>query len=53
MNKRFLKAWRNTDKTLYGEMDVDASHGLLTEGLADYVDTWAAFLPEFKSNFGY
>jgi hypothetical protein len=53
MNKRFMKAWLNTDKTLYGEMDVDVSHGFLTEGLAEYVDVWSQFLPEFKSNFGY
>ena len=53
MNKRFLKAWLNTDKTLYAEMDVEASQGFTTEALAADFDTWFAFMPEFKSNFGY
>ena len=52
-DKRFIKGWLNTDKVLYGEMDVDVSHGFSTENLAEYVDTWAAFLPEFKQKFGY
>jgi hypothetical protein len=52
-DKRFIKAWLNTDKVLYGEMDVDVSHGFTTENLAEYVDTWADFLPEFKKRFGY
>jgi hypothetical protein len=31
------------------EMDIDFEHGATSEAIANYVDTWAAVLPAFKT----
>ena len=52
-DKRFLKTWLDKVNDPYIEMDVDADHGFTTESLAEYVDTWASGIPEFKSYIGF
>jgi hypothetical protein len=52
-DKRFLKGWLDNVNDPYVEMDLDVEHGFLTEGLANNIDTWTAWLPEFKKYIGF
>jgi hypothetical protein len=52
-SNRFGRGYLDKDMDPWVEMDLDAEHGFLTEGLANNLDTWTAVLPSFKKFIGF